>query len=217
MTQPPEEHIAVFCDFDGTVTKGGVLDLLYKAFADSSCWELVEGWIRGDVSTPQEMQGCFSSMNATWDEMEAVLDTVQIDPAFPRLVEFCEERGYPLSILSDGLRWYIEYVLRRYGIPALPIYANEIQFLPGGYHITTPWYHPQTPRRGVSKPRIIQKYKDEGYKTVFIGDGLSDLEAVHVADQVYARDELLEYCQEQDIPAIGFTSMDELIQMWREP
>ena len=43
---------------------------------------------------------------------------------------------------------------------------------------------------------------------VFIGDGLSDLEAVHVADQVYARDELLEYCQEKDIPAIGFTSME---------
>ena len=52
---------------------------------------------------------------------------------------------------------------------------------------------------------------------VFIGDGLSDLEAVHVADQVYARDELLEYCQEKDIPAIGFTSMEELIQKWKEP
>ena len=43
---------------------------------------------------------------------------------------------------------------------------------------------------------------------VFIGDGLSDLEGCHVADQVYARDELLEYCQEKDIPAIGFTSME---------
>jgi 2-hydroxy-3-keto-5-methylthiopentenyl-1-phosphate phosphatase len=49
---------------------------------------------------------------------------------------------------------------------------------------------------------------------VFIGDGLSDLEAVHVADQVYARDELLEYCREEGIPATGFTDMEDLIQKW---
>jgi len=217
MTPPPGLRIAVFCDFDGTITKGGVLDLLYTTFADSSCWELVQGWIQGHVSTPQEMQGCFSSMKASCEEMEAVLDTVIIDPAFPRIVAFCEQRGYPLAILSDGLRWYIEYVLGHHGISGLPIFANEILFSPDGYQITTPWYHPQTPRRGVSKPAIIQKYKDEGFEVVFIGDGLSDLEAVHVADQVYARDELLEYCQEKDIPAIGFTSMEELIQKWKEP
>jgi 2-hydroxy-3-keto-5-methylthiopentenyl-1-phosphate phosphatase len=120
------------------------MDLLYQTFAASSCWDLVQGWIRGEVTTPQEIQGCFSTMKASREEMEAVLDTVQIDPAFPKLVEYCGHREYPLAILSDGLRWYIEYVLKHHGINDLPIFANEIDFLPDGYRIITPWYHPQT-------------------------------------------------------------------------
>lgn len=214
MSAAKEQRISVLCDFDGTITKGGVLDLLYKTFADSCCWELVERWIRGELTTPEEMRGCFASMKASREEMEAVLRKVQIDPDFPELVRFCAQRDYPLAILSDGLRWYIEYILSLHGFGGLPIYANEIQFSPDGIRITTPWFSPQTPRRGVSKPSIIQSYKEKGFKVIFIGDGLSDLEAVGAADQLYARDELLAYCREKGIPATGFSSMGELMEMW---
>lgn len=216
MTAPKGQQIAVLCDFDGTITKGGVIDLLYRAFAEQSCWELVDRWIRGEISTIEEMQGCFSTMKATREEMEAVLDRVEIDPGFPEFVDFCKERGYLLAILSDGLRWYIDYVLTHHGICDLPIYANEIHFLEDGYLITTPWYSPQTPRRGVSKPGIIQDYRAMGYKAIFIGDGLSDIEAVSAADLLYARDELLEYCQKHGFPAIAFKDMRDVISKWQE-
>lgn len=215
MIRPERNSIAVLCDFDGTITIGGVLDLLYKEFAGPPCWDLVQGWIRGEVTTPQELQGCFASMKATRGQMEALLDTVRIDPSFPEFVQFCRRQGYPLAILSDGLEWYIRHILGRYGILHLPIYANEITFLPEGYQISTPWYDPLTPRRGVSKPSIIARYQGTGSKVVFVGDGLSDIEAVSVADQVYARDELLEYCREKGIPAIGFADMGELIAKWK--
>lgn len=210
-----QQTIAVLTDFDGTITIGGVLDLIYTEFAQPSCWELVERWIRGEITTPQEIRGCFSSMKATREEMEAVLDSVQIDPEFPEFVQFCQRQGYLLAVLSDGLRWYINYVLERYGIDGLQVYANEINFLPDGYQITTPWYHPMTPRRGVSKPRIIEKYKTQGYQVIFIGDGLSDIEAVPVADLTYARDELLDYCRQKNIPATSFSDMRDLITKWK--
>ncbi len=209
------QPIAVLSDFDGTITIGGVLDLIYKEFAQPNCWELVERWIRGEITTPQEIRGCFSSMKASREEMEAVLDSVQIDPGFPEFVQFCQRQGYPLAVLSDGLSWYINYVLDRYGIDGLEVYANEINFLPDGYQITTPWYDPVTPRRGVSKPRIIEKYKSEGFKVIFIGDGLSDIEAVTVADVIYARDELLDYCKQKNIPATSFSDMRDLIAKWK--
>lgn len=216
MTAPTGQPIAVLCDFDGTITKGGVIELLYHAFAAPSCWELVDRWIRGEISTFEEIQGCFSTMKASREEMETILDRVEIDPGFLEFVDFCKGRGYLLAILSDGLRWYIDYVLTHHEICDLPIYANEIQFLEDGYRITTPWYSPQTPRRGVSKPGIIQNYRDMGYKVIFVGDGLSDIEAVNAADLLYARDELLEYCQKHGIPAIAFTNMRDLISKWRE-
>jgi len=212
-----QTRIAVLTDFDGTITIGGVLDLIYSQFAQPSCWKLVERWIQGEITTPQEIQGCFSSMKATREEMESVLDSVQIDPGFPDFVQFCQQQGYTVAILSDGLRWYINYILNRHEFEGLQVYANEIIFLPDGYQITTPWYHPRTPKRGVSKPNIIEKYKSEGYRVVFIGDGLSDIEAVSVADRIYARDELLDYCKQQDIPATSFSDMQDLITKWKVP
>jgi 2-hydroxy-3-keto-5-methylthiopentenyl-1-phosphate phosphatase len=209
------EHIAVLSDFDGTITIGGVMDLIYTKFAEPSCWELVQKWIRGEITTPQEIQGCFSSMKATREEMESILDTVQIDPSFPEFVQFCQKQKYLLAILSDGLKWYINYILNRFRIDGLQIYANEINFLPDGYQITTPYFDPITPKRGVSKPRIIEKFKSDGYKVIFIGDGLSDIEAVHVADVIYARDELLNYCVQKNVPATGFSDMRELISKWK--
>jgi 2-hydroxy-3-keto-5-methylthiopentenyl-1-phosphate phosphatase len=209
------EHIAVLSDFDGTITIGGVMDLIYTKFAEPSCWELVERWIRGEITTPQEIQGCFSSMKATREEMESILDSVQIDPSFPEFVQFCQKQKYPLAVLSDGLKWYISYILNRFRIDGLQIYANEINFLPDGYQITTPYFDPITPKRGVSKPRIIEKFKSDGYKVIFIGDGLSDIEAVHVADVIYARDELLNYCVRKNVPATGFSDMRELISKWK--
>lgn len=217
MTSPHPQPVAVLCDFDGTITIGGVLDLIYKRFADAGCWDLVESWIRGELTTPQEMEGCFSSIKASREEMEAVLDTVRIDPYFPEFVQYCRLKGYPLAVLSDGLQWYIRYILQQHGLDGLPIFANEITFSPHGVRIATPWYDEASPRRGVSKPTIIEKYKNEGFKVIFIGDGLSDLEAVTVADLVYARDELLEYCQVKGIPATGFSNMEELIHKMTLP
>jgi len=86
MTRRQRRPIAVLCDFDGTITIGGVLDLLYKEFAGPECWDLVQGWMRGELTTPQELQGCFASMNASRAQMEARLDTVRIDPSFPEFV-----------------------------------------------------------------------------------------------------------------------------------
>jgi len=214
MTNRPEGALAVLCDFDGTITVDETLGFLYERFAGPECQDLVQGWIRGELTTPQEMRGCFASMKATRAELEAALQGVRVDPGFPGLVQFCRHQGYQLAILSDGLMWYIRLILDREGFPDLPVFANEILFLTQGVEIRSPWYDPETPRRGVSKPAIIRKYQAEGYRVVFVGDGLSDVEAVGVADRVCARGQLLDYCQERGFPAIGFSRLGDLLEKW---
>ena len=212
MTASNPRKLAVLCDFDGTITVGQVLDILYNNFADPCCNELIQRWVRGEISTVEEIEGCFATMKANQAEMEAALDReAQLDPAFPDLVQFCRQRGYPLAIVSDGLQWYIEYVLNKFGFAGLPVYANQIEFLPDGFRITMPWYDPETPKRGVSKPAILRRYKKEGYAIVFIGDGLSDIEAVPFADIVFAHQTLWEYCQENGFPAIKIRGLADAL------
>ena len=175
MSAAPASSVAVLCDFDGTITTGEVLDILYRQFAGADCRELVQLWLRGEISTPQEVQGCFATMTATRSEMEVALNIVQVDPAFRAFVDFCRGRHYRFAVLSDGLQWYIQYILGRHGISALTIYANQIEFLPDGIRISFPWYSPETPLRGTSKPAIIRRYQKEGSQVVFIGEGPSDV------------------------------------------
>jgi len=206
--------VAVLCDFDGTIALRQVIPTLYEHFAGPSCMEVVQRWMRGEVGTKEEFRICFGSITASRAEMEAVLDSVPIDPAFPRLLDFCRQRGYRFAIVSDGLRWYINYILARYGIHGLTVYANEIYFEPQGIRLAFPWYSADAPLRGVSKKGIIRRYQADGCKVVFIGDGLSDIDAVQVADVLYANDDLLAYCRKHGIPAIEFSDLSDVLAKW---
>jgi len=209
------QNLAVLCDFDGTITHSDVLGILYDEFAGPECQELVKKWFQGEISTPAEIQGCFASMRATRGELEKALDPVQLDPHFSDFVSFCREREFAFAVLSDGLSWYIGYILRRHGISDLTIYANEIEFTPQGMFIRSPWYRPNTPLRGTSKPAIIKQYQAEGHTVVFIGDGPSDVEAVEVADVVFAKGRLVEYCRAKGVPFTSFNNFSDLMQHWQ--
>jgi 2-hydroxy-3-keto-5-methylthiopentenyl-1-phosphate phosphatase len=206
--------IAVLADFDGTLTNVNVLETLYWKFGAPSCQEVVKRWDRGEISTMDEIYTCFSTFNATRVEMEDALRNIRVDPAIHQFLFFCRERGYPFAIVSDGLRWYIEFILKDNGIPNVTIYANEIEFVKNGFKFSFPWYDGLSPLRGVSKAKVVQSFQMKDYQVVFIGDGLSDTDAIHAADIVYARDGLLEYARLIGIVAKEFNGLSDIVNNW---
>jgi 2,3-diketo-5-methylthio-1-phosphopentane phosphatase len=206
--------LAVLCDFDGTVVPCDTIEQIYRAFAGPPCHELNQRWMRGEIGTREELQGCFATISASRAQMEALLDIIPVDPAFPRFVRLCRRQGYAFAILSDGLSWIIRYILGRVGLDGLCIYANQIEFRPDGFRLRFPWYDQEAPMRGVSKPTIVRRYQAQGHRVVFIGDGLTDLEAAGVADVMFARDRLLQHCRERGIPAIAFSDFSDLLGKW---
>ena len=204
-------RIAVLSDFDGTITICNVLNSLYEKFAAPSYRETLERWNRGEISTMEEIETVFATISASRAEMESFLDTVELDPGFPSLLNYCLEAGIKFVIVSDGLRWYIEYIMRHHGIKEVAVYACEIHFERGGYRFSYPWFDSSTPMRSVSKSTIVRDYQSRGYKVVFIGDGVSDFEAAQVADIVYARDVLLDYTKDHGIQAREFSDMGDII------
>ena len=204
--------IAVLSDFDGTITTNNVLNSLYGKFAPPSYRETLERWNRGEISTMEEIETVFATISASRVEMESFLDSVELDPGFPSLLNYCLEAGIKFVIVSDGLVWYIEYIMRHQEIQEVEeVYACEIHFDQGGYRFSYPWFDPSTPMRSVSKSTIVRDYQSWGYKVVFIGDGVSDFEAAQVADIVYARDVLLDYTKDHGIQAREFSNMGDII------
>ena len=207
-----KKSLAVLCDFDGTAVPHVIPYLLYKKFGDQVCEEYKQKWEEGEITTPQELDGCFSRLHPYRNEMEEYLETIPLSPGFAELVSWCREQGHVFAVLSDGLDWYIEYILERYGFSDVPIYANEIYFKQGGVEVESPWYSPKWPMRGTAKPNIIMRYQERGYQVVFIGDGRSDFEVVGYADQLFAKDHLLAYCREKGHEAVPISKLSDVVE-----
>ena len=208
--------IAVLCDFDDTITFQNVLNTLYSSFSSTNYRQLIEQWEKGEISTRDEIEGALSAASANRSEMEALLSQITIDEGFTSLYLHCKNCGYYLGIVSDGLRWYIDFILKQYGIGDIDIYANEIHFTEQGIKFSFPWFEPSTPLRGTSKRLIVNNFQSKGYRVVFIGDGQSDIEVIGQADFVFAKDYLLRYAKKNGIDVFKFDRLKDVLDKLRD-
>ena len=214
MTGDGEGRFAFLCDFDGTVCPVQMMDFLYQRFA--ACGMVfAEQWGRGEISTQEEIESTFGTVSADKDEMEAALDTIAIDPHFPSFLQFCRAHDTSFAIVSDGLEWYIDYILARHNIEGVDIYANQIYFEGRGFRFEFPWYDDETPMRGVCKPMIIRQYQERGSVVAYAGDGMSDFEVIGVADIIFARRKLAKFARKQGVDFTQFSDCRDLLKKWQ--
>ena len=202
-------RVSILCDFDGTITPSDLADFIFRNFAGCGLF-YSQQWAQGLIDTREEITRTFATITASREEIAAALAGIAIDPTFPDLVAFARQNGMELAVVSDGLDWAIDTVLKAHGILGLPIYANHVVFEGEKLTCEFPWYDSSTPLVGVCKPLVVRRYRAEGQRVIFIGDGRSDREAVLEADLVFARDALAKFCQEQGIPASGFRNFNEI-------
>ena len=206
------DRTIILSDFDGTLTPTQVLNTLYEKFADPSYKETLGRWNRGEISTMEEVETVLATVTASKAEMEEYLETVNLDPGFEALCQYCSSNNIPFAVVSDGFRWYIEYILRKHDLDGIKIFASEIYFEDDGIRFSYPWYDPGTPFRSTSKPKIVRDYQSRGFKVLFIGDGLSDQEVLGVADVVYAKGVLMEFARERGVPAHLFENLIDVVE-----
>jgi 2-hydroxy-3-keto-5-methylthiopentenyl-1-phosphate phosphatase len=207
----PIKKIALLCDFDGTISPVNVQALLYTHFANPSTRIINERWDKGEISTKEELEGCFKTITASREEMQVFLDTISLDPKFPDLLNYCHKSCISFAVISDGLKWYIEYILNAHGIEGVTVYANEIIFSDNGFKFDFPWFDTSAPLRGTAKNAITRKFIQEGYFVIVVGDGISDTDAVQYADMVFAKDYLLSYVRSKGIPAFEFVQIADVL------
>ena len=209
-------RVTVLCDFDGTITPSDLADFIFSRFAACGLFYSRQ-WAQELIDTREEILRTFATIRAGPDEIAAALALIDIDPTFQELVDFTRQREIELAVVSDGLDWAIDTVLKAHGIQGLPVYSNHVVFEGGRMTCEFPWYDPLTPLVGVCKPLVVRRYRQDGGRVIFIGDGRSDREAVLEVDLVFARDALAQYCREQGIPAKEFNNFSEIcsqIVLW---
>ncbi len=212
LTMPSTPPLAIVSDFDGTIVPVNCVNLIFERFGAPECLEIAARWDRGEISQKEEYALGFARVRASREQMEAVIESVPIDETFPPFAQRCRQRGIPLVIASDGLSWYIEHILRKYGANGVPIYACDIRFLNPGFEFLFPHFDPADPLRGTSKRRIVQDFQAQGYRVAFIGDGNNDIDAAEAADLVFARAALLQRAPQRGVLAQPFENFADITQ-----
>ena len=208
----------VFVDFDGTIATIDTTDRLLTRFAEPAWLDIEKQWKSGEIGSRECMERQIGLIRATPDELDAFINEIEIDPAFPAFVRFCRKQGFGTTVVSDGIDRTIERVLARAGLN-LPFRANHIEWLGSDcWRLGFPYSREACPAAaGHCKCGSLG---DAGSVVrIAIGDGRSDFCMAEKADLVLAKGVLAEHCRSTDLrhlPFNDFTEATALLIDWLE-
>ena len=203
--------LRVLCDFDGTITKVDTADAIFSAFAAPE-WRRVEAlWEDGEIGSAECMRLQMELVEASLPELNAILDTLEIDPTFPAFSDFCRRNELELVILSDGVDYFIRRILQRFQLQYLPVRANRlVQLGERRFSLAHP-FSVKDCASGAGTCKCASAALDAAdRRTVMIGDGRSDFCVSQEADLVFAKKSLLAYTRKQGIASVAYTDFNDI-------
>jgi len=106
--------LKIFCDFDGTITERDVWMEAGEYFIkDKKRWgEVISRFENLEIGSRE----CFLSECSLMEDFNLhkfndIIDNIVVDNYFPDFVKFCMDNSFSLTILSEGMDYYIERVL----------------------------------------------------------------------------------------------------------
>ncbi|MBI1803570.1 MAG: MtnX-like HAD-IB family phosphatase [Ignavibacteriae bacterium] len=214
--------VRVFVDFDGTITRPDVGDAMFERFGGKQCSDAVEDYRKGSISAVE----CYRRESAacgTMDKsvLDSFLDSQEIDETFIAFVAFCCDRSLELTIVSDGMDYYIKRILDRHGLGDVKFYSNHLALVPvnGSAQIrfepSFPYTDEVCDRCACCKRNHILTHSADEDIVVYVGEGYSDRCPARYADAVFAKDELLKYCMEENISYFEYRTFADVEERLR--
>lgn len=214
-----KRDIKIFIDFDGTITKEDVGDAIFRRFGDrEKADEIIARLLKNEISARQCWEElCGLIKNADSEEVNSFIDNVEIDSSFHTLVNFCRERLLPFYVLSDGFDLYIDRIFQRENLRGITYFSNELRINEEGSFIPSfPYYDSNCSKSANCKRNHIINNSSDNDITVFIGDGNSDKETIQYCDYIFAKDDLLRFCERERISFFPFRDFNDVIQRLEE-
>lgn len=203
----------ILCDFDGTVSVEDITDSLLERFGRPGWQAIEEAWRRGKIGSHDCMAQQVALLDASAAEMDAHLDNMSIDRAFPLFAAAAQEAGISLTVVSDGLDYAIRRILASHGLADLPVVANRLDAVGShGWQLDFPYGSPGC-RSGNCKCSCATNARAERKRVLLIGDGASDFCVAGEADLVFAKHRLIEHCRAAGIPYVPITGFADALDL----
>ena len=202
--------LAVLTDFDGTITRTDVVEAILEEFAPATWWEIEEQHRARAIGTRETLARQVALLRVKRADLIRFVDAkVELDESFRDFAAFCRERGIPLEIVSEGLDFYVQYLLQKWGL-AVPVRTNRAIFEERGVRIEYPWADATCTLCGTCKLLRLFELRTQGHRVVYVGDGHSDLCPAIEADLLFAKAELARLCEEEGITYTPFDRFSDV-------
>jgi HAD superfamily phosphoserine phosphatase-like hydrolase len=209
-------HLAVLTDFDGTITRTDVAEAILEEFAPATWWEIEELHRARKIGTRESLARQFALLRAKQADMLRFVDShVEPDETFRDFVAFCEGRGIRLEIVSEGLDFYVRHLMRKWDLQ-VPVRTNRAVFEEGSIRIEYPWADATCTLCGTCKLLRLFELRAQGHSIAYVGDGHSDLCPAIEADLLFAKAELAQLCNQEEIEYIPFERFADVQRSLRE-
>lgn len=201
----------VLSDFDGTVVEADLTNVVWDACLPYD-WRsrLLPESDAGRINATELMRRGYAEVDRAAHEILALMRPhAVLRRGFDRLQALCAAEGWPLAIVSNGLRFYIEALL-----PSVSeLWAHEAEY-DQGWRVTTPEGVTVGPSEDF-KSKAVRRLRERHPSAlgVYIGDGRLDLEPAKLCDLVFAvrGSKLEELCRAEQLPAFSFEDFEEVV------
>ncbi|MBI3591242.1 MAG: MtnX-like HAD-IB family phosphatase [Candidatus Melainabacteria bacterium] len=209
------KKLAIFSDFDGTITERDVIVMIMERFAPPE-WEEIKNKILYErvITLKDGVEKLFSLIDSSKQNeiIGFAKKEAKLRKGFVDFLDFCKKENIEFNVLSGGLDFFVEAVLENYK-NKLKIFCNSGNFKSEKIKIDYK-YLPKNCTLcgdcGCCKIEIIENYPKDKFTRVLIGDSLTDLAASKIADVVFARGDLIKYLNEEKINHIRFETFDDI-------
>lgn len=217
----PAPHAAqVWLDFDGTVTTTDLLDELINRFSRNDSWKAIEAqWAAGAIGSRECLGAEFALLDLSHEQLDAEQRRVRLDPGAADLLSFLRGAAVPVTILSDGVDTFIQSIFRHHQLTPPAVRANRVEHHGRSLTLHYPHANPACDTNSAHcKCSSAIALSTPGRKSIYIGDGRSDLCAARKSDLVFAKRALADALTREARPFIPFTTLadvrDTLARAW---
>jgi 2,3-diketo-5-methylthio-1-phosphopentane phosphatase len=220
---PPTTIAEVWLDFDGTLTDQDVVDSLVRKYSKSDEWRRLEdAWQAGRIGSRACLSGQFDLIRVGDEELDRFLGSVSLDPGASRLLFLLRRYGVPATILSDGIDWFIDRILRAHDLEPPPVRSNTLVRAGESWRLVCPHFSSDCSAGAAHcKCTSMERLEGRGRRRIYIGDGRSDLCAARNAHFRFAKAKLAAHLEEEALEFVPYTTLHDICRVletaWSQP
>lgn len=206
--------LKIFVDFDGTITKHDVGEAIFREFGSTEKTdEIVVNLLNDKITARECWEQLLDTIPAIQKEiLNKFIDQMEIDETFKNFHKFCIENNIEMFVLSDGFDYYINRIFKNANLNHVKIFANTLAVNENNQLVASfPYFDIDCQTSANCKRNHILNNSGDDDFTILIGDGNSDKYSAEFCDFIFAKNDLLKYCEKKRITYFPFNNFDDIV------